>query len=142
MLIHVDGKPIEISEDLIHKLFNSGTEDMLQRYHQMDMRYRLGIKTALRTWVFPFLEKTLKVPVRPSKELDPLDFLIQQFVYFIEDASKHAAIDIKTEGSDGTANRPTSISFTFKDSSESGRQLAFDWTEGIRKNDVREKAVS
>ena len=142
MLIHIDDKKYEINEDLISSVCNNSFRDMKEKYGKLDMRTRLGIKTMVRSFVFPFLEKLLKQPVRPPKEEDPLMFLIHQFILIIEDVAKHASFNIKTSEFDGSTHRPTSIKLTIQNPSESGRQLDFSWEEGIRKDHIRKKIAS
>lgn len=141
MLINIDGKQIEIPVEMIEQLVQLGVSDVVAKYQKMEPTYRIGIKTFLRTFIFPAIEKMIKIPVRPPKQTDPLEYLFNNIATFIQETSKNAAIDIKTAKSDGPTHRPTAFNLTLSDSSESGRQLAFNWQEGKRENDIREKAA-
>jgi len=141
MFIHLDGKQVEIPEEMIQQMLFSGVQDVVGKYKNIEPTYRIGIKTFLRTFVFPTLEKALKIPVRPPKEVDPVEFLFINIANLIQEASKNATIHIKTTKSDGSTHRPTAFSFSLSDSSESGGQLAFNWTEGERQDNIRETAT-
>lgn len=141
VLINIDGKQIELPDQMIHHLLDSVIADTMDKYQEIEPTYRIGIKTFLRTFIFPALEKALKIPVRPAKQVDPVAFLLINIANIVQDTSKHAAIDIKTIKSDGSTHRPTAFNLTLSDSSESGRQLAFNWSEGERQDNIREEVT-
>jgi hypothetical protein len=138
MLIHIDNKQVEIPVEMIEQMLQGSVQDVVGKYKNIEPTYRIGIKTFLRTFVFPTLEKALKIPVRPPKELDPVEFLLINIASLIQEASNNATIHVKTTKSHGSTHRPTAFSFSVTDTSEGGRQLAFNWTEGKRQDDIRE----
>ena len=126
MLIDIDDKKVEIPEHILELLSNKVINDIHEKYLSLDTTFRLGIKTAIRTFIFPMIEKTIKQPVRPPRETDPLMFIIQNLMQFLLTIAKDAEITINTE-KNGKFNSPSSLDITIKNQGESGRQLVTHW---------------
>lgn len=138
MKIIVDEKEIEISKELIHLISLTSQPEFKRIYDGFEPRIRLGIKTAIRTFIFPWIERKTGIAMRPEKHVDPLFYLIDLFSGIVEELSEYAAINLKTVNASGQTYSPTAFNFTLSNPSESGRQLAFSWQEGQRQNSILE----
>lgn len=127
MKLQLDDKHIEIDQELIKEGFNTGLENFIVQYNKIDPSIKIMIKTLLRTAVFPYIERTFNVPIRPAKEIDPLVYLLANIIQFITELLKDARVQVKTESNDSKTYSPTDFTVSIEDKSESGRQLAFNW---------------
>ena len=130
MKITIDSKVIEVPQELLDTMSERGLTDVIKVYSEIDQSIRLGIKTALRTFLLPYIEKKLQITLRPPKEVDPVIYLLSTLTNAVKEISKNASVKIETDLNNGETYNPTSFNITLKDTGEGGRQLAFDWSQG------------
>lgn len=139
MKIIIDDRLVEIPDEVIEKAFEDSIKMILGRYMTIELTTRLGIKTLLRTVVFPAIETSLHIPMRPDRSTDPLEFVLQTFSTMIQEVIKHATTSINTSlNADRKTHRVTDCSLAIENTSQGGRQLVIDWSEGERKDDLRD----
>lgn len=120
MNILIDNKKIAITNTQIEESVQYAQKAFHEVYEKIDSTQKLAIKTLLRTFGFPFLEKTFNMPIRPPKNADPLTFLIQKILEFTEEALKHAEVAITCQQQADESFTANSLTFNLKGESQGG----------------------
>ena len=123
-----------LSDDDLNALLQRLWLSLLSQYEHLDERFILGAHLLARSRLEMHERQAIAagyapdqvMQLRPPQGGDPVLHLSRLYLDLLEEGLRSAKLSARTDGT----NTITALSLTTENTYESGRQLAFSWTQG------------